>query len=52
MTDEKPESFNDVLRRRPPPGRLARRFLAGWGVEVDDDTDQPDTDQPPPPAAA
>jgi len=53
MTDE-PENFNDVVRRRlhPPPGRLARRLLAGWGVEVDDDTDQTDTDNQPPPAAA
>jgi len=65
MTDEtaEPENFNDVVRRqlRPPPGRLARRFLVAWGVEVDQtdtdqtdaDTDQTDTDnQPPPPAAA
>ena len=54
MTDETDEpSFNDVLRRRPPPGRLARRFLVAWGVEVDQtDTDQTDTDNQPPPAAA
>ncbi len=52
MTDEKTESFNDVLKRRRPPGRLGRRLLAGWGVEVDDDTDQTGTDNQPPPAAA
>jgi len=55
VTDEKPESFSDVVRRRlrPPPGRLARRLFAEWGVEVGDDTDQTDADnQPPPPAAA
>lgn len=54
MTTDEPD-FNATIRRqlRPPPGRPARRFLAAWGVEVDDDTDQTDTDnQPPPPAAA
>jgi len=51
MTDE-PENFNDVLRRRPPPGRLGRRLLVGWGVvEVDDDDDQTGNDNQPNPAA-
>jgi len=52
MTTDEPD-FNATIRRRPPPGRLGRRLLAGWGVQVDDDTDPTaDTDSPPPPAAA